>query len=141
MNHDFGSGETMTLPPKPEPPTDPDLPEAPKHLRPATQAWFVQVHAEFDLEPHQTRVLILAAEAWDRAIAAREAIGKLGLTYKDRFGAPHARPEIAIERDSRTGFLRAMGELNLEISPPPEPRQGGRQPGVPLLSNYRNRRR
>lgn len=130
----------MTPPPKPGS-SDRVLPKPPKHLRAATQRWFTQVHAEFELEEHQTRMLILAAEAWDRGAAAREAVDKLGLTYKDRFGVPHARPEIAIERDSRAGFLKAMRALNLEVSPLAEPRQPGRQPGIPLLANYRNRRR
>ena len=29
-----------------------------------------------------------------------------------------ARPEIAIERDSRIGFLRGLRELDLQVEPP-----------------------
>jgi hypothetical protein len=68
-------------------------------------------------EDHHARLLTLAGEAWDRAVAAREAIGKHGITYEDRFGAPRARPEIAIERDSRIAFARLVRELKLDLEP------------------------
>jgi phage terminase small subunit len=129
----------MTLPPKPG--SAQNLPSPPKHLCAATQRWFAQVCAAYELEEHQIRLLILAGEAWDRCLEARAAIKTHGMTFTDRFGAPHARPEVAIERDSRIGFMRALRELNLEISPPPEPRKAGRQPGIPLLANYRSKNR
>jgi phage terminase small subunit len=131
----------MTLPPKQKTPADPDLPAPPKHLAAETRRWFAEVCAAYELEEHQVRLLVLAGEAWDRCVEARIAINTHGLTFVDRFGSPHARPEISIERDSRIGFARLLRELNLEVSPPHEPRQPGRQAGVPLLSNYRNRRR
>jgi hypothetical protein len=64
------------------------------------------------------RLLQLACEAWDRAEQARELLLQHGLTFVDRFGQPHARPEIAIERDSRIAFARLLRELNLDIEPP-----------------------
>ena len=76
---------------------------------------------EYELEQHHIRLLTLAAEAWDRGQEARQVIGKEGLTYSDRFDAPRARPEVAIERDSRTAFARLMRELDLDAAPPPEP--------------------
>ena len=104
----------------------------PAHLKPATAAWWAAVLDDYLLEPHHERLLTLAATAWDRAAQARAILDELGLTYLDRFDAPHARPEIAIERDSRTGFARLIRELDLDCDTPPEMR---RTPG--LRSNRR----
>jgi P27 family predicted phage terminase small subunit len=101
--------------------------KAPKHLRLATRRWWKSVVADFELEAHHVRLLTLAAEAWDRGQQAREALAEHGLTFSDRFGQPHARPEVAIERDSRISFARLLRELALEVEPPGEP---GRPPGL-----------
>jgi len=77
-------------------------------------------------------LLTLAAEAWDRTQTARAVLDDKGLTYLDRFNAPRARPEVAIERDCRTGFARLIRELDLDVEPPNE---GRRAPG--LRSNRR----
>jgi len=97
-------------------------PEAPKHLRPDTASWWASVTVDYVLEPHHVRLLTLAGEAWDRCHEARQELEKHGLTYKDRFGQPHQRPEVAIERDSRIGFARLVRELNLDLDPPDESR-------------------
>lgn len=96
----------------------PDPPRAPKHLRPATRRWFSQVLEQYELEQHHIRLLTLAGEAWDRCVAARETIDREGLTYVDRFNCPRARPEIAIERDSRIAFARLVRELDLDVDSP-----------------------
>lgn len=96
--------------------------EAPKHLRPDTATWWASVAADYLLEPHHVRLLTLACEAWDRCHEARQALEKHGLTYADRFGQPHPRPEVSIERDSRIGFARLVRELNLDLDPPDEQR-------------------
>lgn len=93
----------------------PAAPRPPRHLEPATRRWFAAVCTEYELEEHHLRLLTLAGEAWDRCEAARKAIAELGLTYLDRFGAPRARPEVAIERDSRVAFARLIRELDLDI--------------------------
>ena len=92
----------------------------PKHLKPATAEWFAVVMRDYSLEDHHIRLLTLAGEAWDRGQEAREAIAEHGLTFTDRFKAPHARPEIAIERDARIAFARLLRELCLDIDPPAE---------------------
>lgn len=94
---------------------------APQHLRPPTRRWWSSVTTDFELEDHHVRLLTLAAEAWDRCQQAREALDAEGLTYEDRFGAPRARPEIAIERDSRLAFARLLRELDLDVEGPAEP--------------------
>jgi hypothetical protein len=75
------------------------------------------------LEGHHIRLLTLAAESWDRCQQAREALED-GLTFTDRWGQPHAKPEVAIERDSRLAFARLLRELDLDTEPPADLRRG-----------------
>ena len=89
-------------------------PKPPKHLKPATKAWFQTVCSEYALEEHHIRLLALACEAFDRGEQARAVIAKLGMTYSDRYGCPKPRPELAVERDSRTAFARLTRELDLD---------------------------
>lgn len=103
----------------------------PAHLLPDTAAWWASVAVDYALEAHHLRILTLAAEAWDRGVEAREAIAKHGSVYVDRFDQPRARPEVAIERDSRIAFARLVRELALDLDPPDQkgrpPRIGGRR--------------
>lgn len=110
----------------------PALPKPPGHLRAPTRRWWRSVVEDFDLEAHHLRLLTRAAEAWDRGEEAREAVAKYGLTYTDRFGAPRARPEVAVERDSRIGFARLLRELALDVDTPEAPR-------APRTADYGNR--
>ena len=105
----------------------------PRHLSAAAKRWFRAVSALYELEEHHFLLLELAAEAWDRCRAARRALDDQGTIFIDRYGQPRPRPEVAIERHSRVAFARLIRELDLDISPPVEPR---RPP--PLLSNRRN---
>lgn len=73
----------------------------------------------YELEPQHLRLLRLACEAWDRAEQARKVLRRRGLTYRDRFDQPRARPEVAIERDSRMAFARLLRELDLDGEPHP----------------------
>lgn len=91
---------------------------APKHLAVATRRWWNSVVSEYCLEEHHRRLLTLAGESWDRTEAARKAIETHGMTFVDRFGQPRARPEIAIERDSRNAFARMIRELGLDLAEP-----------------------
>src|SRR5690606_15615164 len=100
--------------------TRPKKPKAPEHLQPPTRRWWAAVLHDYELEPHHVRLLTLAAEAWDRTVAAREAIEQHGLTYTDRFGAPKARPVVAVERVIRISFARLLRELDLDVEPPAE---------------------
>ena len=102
-------------------------PKPPKHLKPETARWWANVLSEFELEPHHIRLLTLAAEAFDRCQQARQIIDKQGLTFEDRFSQPVSRPEVAIERDSRTAFARLLRELDLDTG---VPREASRPPGL-----------
>jgi phage terminase small subunit len=94
----------------------------PAHLHRDTARWWRSVVADYELDPHHVRLLTLAAEAYDRAADARAALAEHGTTFVDRFGQPRARPEVAIERDSRIAFARLLRELDLDAEPPPSSR-------------------
>ena len=89
----------------------------PEHLEEATAQWFTSVIEEFTLDPHHVRLLIMAAESWDRCQQARKALAEYGLTYTDKQGYPKARPEVAVERDSKIAFARLLRELGLDSAP------------------------
>lgn len=96
----------------------------PEHLSAASRDWFAMVTEEFALEPWQLRTLAAAAEAHDRMTEARIAIDADGPTITTRFGELRAHPLLAVERDSRTAYLRAVRELALDVGPPdPRPRR------------------
>ncbi len=103
----------------------------PQHLKPATRRWWSSVVRDYELEPHHTRILQLAGEAWDRCEQARKAIDEHGLTFIDRFGCPRTRPEAAVERDSRIAFARLIRELDLDVEPPVETKR------APQLHRFR----
>jgi phage terminase small subunit len=87
----------------------------PKHLKKATRKWFESVMSHYELEEHHIRLLTLACEAWERAQEARVMLKKRGMVYIDRFNAPKARPEVAIERDASILFARLVRELDLDF--------------------------
>jgi phage terminase small subunit len=94
---------------------------APKHLRADTREWFDSVMADFALEEHHVRLLVLAGESWDRCAQAREELDAAGLTYLGRDGCPHPMPQVAIERDARLAFARILRELDLDAAVPTAP--------------------
>ena len=96
--------------------------KAPAHLAQPTAVWWQSVVDEYELDEHHKRLLTLAAESWDRCVQAREAIAVHGLTFVDRFGSPHARPEVAVERDCKIGFARLVREIGLDLFQPDESR-------------------
>jgi hypothetical protein len=98
--------------------------DPPRHLSAESRDLWASLHERYVFDDHEEKTLRLALEALDRANQARRAIRRLGLTYEDRFGAPHARPEVAIERDARASWLRLMSALELptEEEPTGQPR-------------------
>ncbi len=99
---------------------------APSHLSAASRSWWSEVKAAYDLDRHHERLLVAACEAWDRHAQARRLLARHGLTFTDRFGQPHARPEVAIERDSRLAFARLVRDLNLDAEHVPAVRAARR---------------
>ena len=96
-------------------------PKAPSHLRPDTRVWWQSVHQDYELGEHHSRLLLLAAEAWDRCCQAREILEKDGIIIGGREAAVRPHPCIAIERDSRIAFARLVAQLNLDTEEPADP--------------------
>ena len=92
------------------------------HLEPATRVWFQQIATDFELESHHLRILLISAEMWDRAAAARESVQEHGVMVMDRYGCLKANPACEIERSSKTLFLKALRELGLDVEEPTAPR-------------------
>jgi phage terminase small subunit len=67
----------------------------------------------YAFEPEHLAVLQIAAEAWDRAAAARKQIEAEGMVI--RTGTKTQRhPLLGIETDGWTVFLRAIRDLGLQ---------------------------
>lgn len=90
----------------------------PAHLRAETKSWWRRVVAEYQLEQHHLKLLQLAAESWDRANEARESLAISGLTFVDDRRNVRANPLIAVEKDAKALFMRALGALQLDLEPP-----------------------
>jgi phage terminase small subunit len=89
----------------------------PDHLDPEEQALFRQVIAEFQIDDSGSiSLLVTAMECHQRCRRARERVDEDGETVLDRFRQLRPHPCIAIERDARDGYLRAMRALNLKPS-------------------------
>ena len=79
---------------------------------------FRQLISEFRIDDAGSiSLLVVACEAHQRARRARERITKDGEVVKDRFGQLRAHPSVAIERDARDAYLRAMRALRLDVKP------------------------
>ena len=94
--------------------------QPPRHLQPATKRWWRHVTETWELEAHHTRLLTLAAEAWDRGQQAREQIARDGLTTSTRDGGVKLSPLVRIENECRLAFARLLRELDLDVAPPAE---------------------
>lgn len=101
--------------------------KAPKHLQPATRLWFDEIVAAYELESHHSKLLVAAAESWDRGQEARKILADEGLCVTDRFGQRRAHPMANVERDMKGLFSRLIRELALDVEPPESrpPRLGG----------------
>src|SRR6266436_7213680 len=94
-----------------------DVRAPPTHLSQEAKRWWVDVVARFGIESHRYQTLQAACEAWDLSQLARRALAKQGVSYRDGKGMWRSRPEVAIARDARTAYLRAVKELKIDASP------------------------
>ncbi len=106
-------------------------PKPPNTLDGPGRALWRSVVAEYDLQPHQLKILEHAAMATDRAHTAAKAVRSEGVTTLDRFGAVKAHPAVGIERDARLAVARLLRELALD--PEDEP-VGARPPRIRAVS-------
>ncbi|MCC7181171.1 MAG: P27 family phage terminase small subunit [Acidobacteria bacterium] len=113
--------------------TTASTPTPPRHLSAPSRAWWKAIVRDYALADHQLRTLTAACEAWDRKDQARDVLTAEGLTFTTKHGEKRPHPAVAIERDARVAFLRAVRELALEGGDEPEdsrpPRLRGRYQG------------
>ena len=88
----------------------------PAHLTAEMRAWVAATAAEYDLEAHHIRLLILAAETYDQAERARKRLVKEGEYVEDRFGQLRQHPAVPVLRDARAAFARLVREIGLDDS-------------------------
>jgi len=92
-----------------------ELTAPPKHLDEEEAALFRRLVAEFQIDDSASiSLLTVAMEAHQRAREAGITLAEEGTVIKNRFGARTAHPAVAIERDARNDYLRAMKTLNLK---------------------------
>lgn len=94
----------------------------PAHLSADTRRWIEGILADYDLESHHFKILVKAGEAHDRGEEARKILKTDGIITTDRFGTKKAHPAVAIERDARVAFMRAVRELGLDAEHAEAPR-------------------
>jgi len=93
------------------------IPPPPDGLSAEAGKLWTDVFEEFELPPHAAKTLHVACQTLDRLRQAQAALAADGITLDGRQGLrPH--PAIAIERDSRTAYLRAMREIGLDLELP-----------------------
>ena len=90
----------------------------PKHLSTEARRLWRSILEDYELERRHEMVLTTALEALDRMRQAQALIEAEGLTTVDRYGGRKPHPAVAIEKDSRIAFLRAMRELGLDLEAP-----------------------
>lgn len=91
---------------------------APSHLSDEARQFFDEIANDYGInDTAGLQILRTAIEAFDRMQGARRIIEADGLTITDKFGQTKAHPLLSVERDSRTGFLSAIGKLNLSVEP------------------------
>jgi len=93
------------------------IPSPPAGLSAEARKLWSDVLEEFELPAHAAKTLHVACQTLDRLREAQAAIAADGIILDGRQG-PRPHPGIAIERDSRTAFLRAMREIGLDIAEP-----------------------
>jgi phage terminase small subunit len=117
----------------PKRPTSDPLLTIPRHLSHHMKTWVGNIVDRYLIEPEDFVTLVLAAEAWDEAENARSTLVKKGTTFKDRFGSPRNRPEVAQLRDARIAFARLMRQLGLGDEEGPMTENKSRPRSAPCL--------
>lgn len=102
--------------------------EPPKGLSKTMKAWWESLNDQYILEDHQLHLLRAACFAWDRMMEAKASLDKYGLFYNDKYGAPHARPETVVEKQSRLDFARIVKQLGFDEPDNPPGRRPGYSP-------------
>jgi len=90
----------------------------PKHISKESRKWAQRITNGWEIEIHQFKILVAAAEQLDRIERAREQIKKDGPYFTDRYGCPRSHPALGDERSGKIVFARLIRELNLSETAP-----------------------
>ncbi len=86
---------------------------APRHLSADARQMWREIIAEYDgWGVAELSILCSALEAFDRMRQAQKKLGK-SLITEDKYGQVRPHPCVAIERDSRKAYLRALNQLGI----------------------------
>lgn len=90
----------------------------PSHLSIESKRIWTQISKQFELFESDYTILRVALESLDRLEQARLIIERDGLILTDKAGKKYQNPALMIEKESRTGVLRAWKMLSLDAEPP-----------------------
>jgi len=102
-------------------------PRPPAGLSAEGRRWWKRIAEAWQLDAAAYLILAGAMECFDRMRQAQGMIATDGITISDRFGQIKQHPATMVERDAKSGLLRALKALNLDLEPLCE--RPGRQPG------------
>ena len=92
-------------------------PKPPSGLSREARQWWRKITAEWELDDAALLLLESGLECFDRMREAQAQIKRDGITLTDRFGQVKQHPATLVERDSKSGMLRNLKALNLELEP------------------------
>ncbi len=94
------------------------LPTAPKGLSAESKRWWKKLLSEYEISDSGGRLLLEEMlRALDRLRGAQGILQAEGVVIEDRFGQKKTHPAVLVERDSRSQFLTALRNLNLDLEP------------------------
>ena len=91
-------------------------PPPPRLSKEMRQLWRRYVR-EYEMEPHQLKLLEASCRAWDTGKAARARAADDGEYFRDRWNQLKEHPGLKTFRDSMTLFARLCRELNFDPEP------------------------
>jgi len=104
-------------------------PKPPASLSPAAKKRWRALQEEFDIvDAAGLQLLEVGFIAWDTMQKAQAILDEEGLVVEsDTTGVKRAHPAVAVLKESRASYLKALSMLNLDIQPPgPIGRPGGK---------------
>ncbi len=94
------------------------IPTAPKGLSAESKRWWKKLLSEYEISDSGGRLLLEEMlRALDRLRGAQGILQAEGVVIEDRFGQKKTHPAVLVERDSRSQFLTALRNLNLDLEP------------------------
>ena len=85
-----------------------------EHLTSETRRWYASILERHQLSPDKQRILLTAAESFDRGQACRQEVEARGMMLVDRYGQPKIHPAVDSQKSAAATFLAAMKALALD---------------------------